>query len=155
MPTRSSRARAARRSPRQEPNPRRLHRSHALHRRLRQPVARRRARSPRRPRSPRCRHGRSRPDQRSHPRAVVLRARRRIAEAKPGWALSPTGLAGLRGRGGRAREDEASERNEKDVEPLASTEKTLRLMKTSALGRKTDVADWCFTAEGLGCRELN
>ena len=33
---------------------------------------------------------------------AVLRARRRIAEAKPDWALSAAGLAGLRGRGGRA-----------------------------------------------------
>ncbi len=31
---------------------------------------------------------------------AVLRARRRIAEAKPDWALSAVGLAGLRGRGG-------------------------------------------------------
>jgi hypothetical protein len=30
---------------------------------------------------------------------AVLRARRRIAEAKPDWALSGAGLAGLRGRG--------------------------------------------------------
>jgi hypothetical protein len=32
---------------------------------------------------------------------AVLRARRRIADAKPNWALSPAGLAGLRGRGGQ------------------------------------------------------
>jgi hypothetical protein len=32
---------------------------------------------------------------------AVLRARRRIAHAKPDWALSPAGLAGLRGRGGQ------------------------------------------------------
>ncbi|MEY9186504.1 MULTISPECIES: RHE_PE00001 family protein [Bradyrhizobium] len=31
---------------------------------------------------------------------TVLRIRRRIAAEKPGWALSITGLAGLRGRGG-------------------------------------------------------
>jgi hypothetical protein len=31
---------------------------------------------------------------------AVLRARRRIAAAKPDWALSAAGLAGLRGRGG-------------------------------------------------------
>ncbi|MGX7744017.1 RHE_PE00001 family protein [Rhodopseudomonas parapalustris] len=30
---------------------------------------------------------------------AVLRARRRIADAEPGWALSPAGLSGLRGRG--------------------------------------------------------
>ncbi len=33
---------------------------------------------------------------------AVLRARRRIAGAKPDWALSAGGLAGLRGRGGQA-----------------------------------------------------
>jgi hypothetical protein len=38
---------------------------------------------------------------------AVLRARRRIADAKPEWALSAAGLDGLRGRGGRG------ERNEK------------------------------------------
>src|SRR3984893_1276311 len=32
---------------------------------------------------------------------AVLRARRRIADAKPDWALSPAGLAGLRGGGGQ------------------------------------------------------
>ena len=30
---------------------------------------------------------------------AVLRTRRRVAEAKPDWALSPAGLASLRGRG--------------------------------------------------------
>src|SRR5580693_6420444 len=32
---------------------------------------------------------------------AVLRIRRRIAAAKPDWALSVTGLASLRGRGGQ------------------------------------------------------
>src|SRR5260370_12589382 len=32
---------------------------------------------------------------------AVLRTRRRVADAKPDWALSPAGLAGLRGRGGQ------------------------------------------------------
>ena len=32
---------------------------------------------------------------------AVLRTRRRVAEAKPDWALSPAGLASLRGRGGQ------------------------------------------------------
>src|ERR1700736_4168360 len=32
---------------------------------------------------------------------AVLRARRRIADAKPDWALAPAGLPGLRGRGGQ------------------------------------------------------
>jgi hypothetical protein len=40
---------------------------------------------------------------------AVLRARRRIAEAKPDWALSDAGLAGLRGRG--EREEEKGNRN--------------------------------------------
>jgi hypothetical protein len=42
----------------------------------------------------------------------VLRARRRIAAARPDWALSTEGLAGLRGRGGRAREEGTSNRKE-------------------------------------------
>src|SRR3982751_4125721 len=43
---------------------------------------------------------------------TVLRARRRIAEAKPDWALSPAGLAKLRGRQGvDGCEDETSDRN--------------------------------------------
>jgi hypothetical protein len=45
---------------------------------------------------------------------AVLRARRRIADAKPDWALSAAGLAGLRGRAGRTRDDEASDRDEED-----------------------------------------
>ena len=45
---------------------------------------------------------------------AVLRARRRIAEAKPDWALSATGLAGLRGREGRTREAETSDRDDGD-----------------------------------------
>lgn len=44
---------------------------------------------------------------------AVLRARRRIAAAKPDWALSAKGLAGLRSEGGQAdREDEAVDRKE-------------------------------------------
>jgi hypothetical protein len=50
---------------------------------------------------------------------AVLRARRRIAEAKPDWVLSAAGLGALRGRGGRAREDGASDRSGTDGEPLA------------------------------------
>lgn len=43
---------------------------------------------------------------------TVLRARRRIAEAKPDWALSPAGLVKLRGRQGvDGWEDETSDRN--------------------------------------------
>lgn len=45
---------------------------------------------------------------------TILRARRRIAEAKPDWALSPAGLAGLRGRGRGPREDEVSNRDEEE-----------------------------------------
>jgi hypothetical protein len=50
---------------------------------------------------------------------AVLRARRRIADAKPEWALSAAGLDGLRGRGGRGRDDEASDREGDDDEPLS------------------------------------
>ena len=46
---------------------------------------------------------------------AVLRARRRIAEAKPDWALSAAGLAGLRGRGGQG-EWEAERGNRKEGE---------------------------------------
>ncbi|MDX3806519.1 RHE_PE00001 family protein [Xanthobacter sp. VNH20] len=43
---------------------------------------------------------------------AVLRTRRRIAAAKPDWALSAAGLAGLRGRGGQGdREAERVNRN--------------------------------------------
>lgn len=49
---------------------------------------------------------------------AVLRARRRIADSKPDWALSAAGLAGLRGRGGRGWEDKANDRDEADDEPL-------------------------------------
>ena len=45
---------------------------------------------------------------------TLLRARRRIADAKPDWALSVAGLTSLRGRGGRGREEGASERDEED-----------------------------------------
>jgi hypothetical protein len=37
---------------------------------------------------------------------AVLRTRRRVADAKPGWALSPAGLDSLRGRGGQADREE-------------------------------------------------
>lgn len=51
---------------------------------------------------------------------AVLRARRRIAEAKPDWALSAAGLTSLRGRGGKGKGDgkEASDgyRSEDDDE---------------------------------------
>lgn len=50
---------------------------------------------------------------------AVLRARRRIADSKPDWAVSAVGLASLRGRGGRGREEETSEGNmNADDEPL-------------------------------------
>jgi hypothetical protein len=39
---------------------------------------------------------------------AVLRTRRRIAGAKPDWALSPAGLASLRGRGGEGRKRNGS-----------------------------------------------
>jgi hypothetical protein len=48
---------------------------------------------------------------------AVLRARRRIADAKPDWALSAAGLAGLRGRGGRGdREEDGSRKGESGVD---------------------------------------
>lgn len=48
---------------------------------------------------------------------AVLRTRRRIAAAKPDWALSAAGLAGLRGRGGHGdREAERVTRNEEEDE---------------------------------------
>jgi hypothetical protein len=48
---------------------------------------------------------------------AVLRARRRIAEAKPDWALSAAGLAGLRGRGEQGdRHAERGNRNEEEGE---------------------------------------
>jgi hypothetical protein len=50
---------------------------------------------------------------------AVLRSRRRIADAKPDWALSAAGLAGLRGRGGRGQEDEVSDREGEDGESLS------------------------------------
>jgi Protein of unknown function (DUF1612)/HTH DNA binding domain len=37
---------------------------------------------------------------------AVLRTRRRVADAKPDWALSVAGLASLRGRGGKAEREE-------------------------------------------------
>ena len=52
---------------------------------------------------------------------AVLRARRRIVDAKPDWALSAAGLATLRGRGGRGREDEASGREEEEEDDQPSS----------------------------------
>ncbi|KQW18143.1 hypothetical protein ASC80_22185 [Afipia sp. Root123D2] len=48
---------------------------------------------------------------------AVLRARRRIADAKPDWALSAAGLAGLRGRGGQGdrEEEDGSRKGESGV----------------------------------------
>ncbi len=40
---------------------------------------------------------------------AILRARRRIAAAEPGWALSASGLDSLRGRGGQGRPNQAGE----------------------------------------------
>ncbi|MEY9365232.1 hypothetical protein ABH994_008011 [Bradyrhizobium yuanmingense] len=47
---------------------------------------------------------------------AVLRARRRIAEAKPDWALSATGLASLRGRGEREQETDNRKEGEGSLE---------------------------------------
>ncbi len=55
---------------------------------------------------------------------AVLRTRRRIAEAKPEWALSAAGLAGLRGRGGQGdREAERGNRNEDEDEARGPEDK--------------------------------
>ena len=43
---------------------------------------------------------------------AVLRARRRIASANAGWALSSSGLGGLAGRGGRGRRPGEAARDE-------------------------------------------
>jgi hypothetical protein len=49
---------------------------------------------------------------------AVLRIRRRIADAKPDWALSPAGLDGLRGRGEEGDREEArgDDRDEADFD---------------------------------------
>jgi hypothetical protein len=47
---------------------------------------------------------------------AVLRIRRRIAAAKPDWALSVTGLASLRGRGGQGDREEAKGVDRDDAE---------------------------------------
>jgi hypothetical protein len=46
---------------------------------------------------------------------TVLRARRRIADAAPGWALSPAGLEALRGRAGQS---DATQPEVEDPEPV-------------------------------------
>ena len=48
---------------------------------------------------------------------TVLRARRRIADAPPAWALSPAGLEGLRGRAGQS---DVSDPEVEDPEPVDS-----------------------------------
>ncbi|WP_049769485.1 RHE_PE00001 family protein [Nitrobacter hamburgensis] len=66
---------------------------------------------------------------------AVLRTRRRIAEAKPDWALSAAGLAGLLGRGGQCdREDGSGDGEEEgddaldmDGDGAAETAEPLRL----------------------------
>ena len=47
---------------------------------------------------------------------AVLRTRRRVADAKPDWALSPAGLASLRGRGGQADREEGRVQPETEAE---------------------------------------
>src|SRR6202158_4592541 len=47
---------------------------------------------------------------------AVLRIRRRIADAKPDWALSPAGLAGLRGRAGESDREGARGGDRDDAE---------------------------------------
>ena len=48
---------------------------------------------------------------------AVLRARRRVADAAPAWALSPAGLEALRGRAGQS---DATDREVEDPEPVDS-----------------------------------
>ena len=48
---------------------------------------------------------------------AVLRARRRIAAADPGWALTPAGLAILRGRAGEGEGDPDTEPTSRDAAP--------------------------------------
>ncbi len=50
---------------------------------------------------------------------AVLRARRRIADAVPGWALSPAGLEALRGRAGQS---DATHPEVEDPEPVDDEE---------------------------------
>jgi hypothetical protein len=47
---------------------------------------------------------------------AVLRTRRRIADAKPDWALSPAGLDGLRGRAGEGYREGARGDDRDDAE---------------------------------------
>lgn len=70
---------------------------------------------------------------------IVLRTRRRIAEAKPGWALSAAGLAGLRGRGGQGDREEGSggrkkegegERDVEDADDVLEANEPLSLIET-------------------------
>lgn len=55
---------------------------------------------------------------------AVLRTRRRIAEAKPDWALSAAGLAGLRGRGGRGDRTEELDEQIESADDDADTANT-------------------------------
>lgn len=70
---------------------------------------------------------------------AVLRTRRRIAEAKPEWALSAAGLAGLRGRGeqgdrqaalGNRNEHEDEARGPEDEDSGADTGEAFRVAPT-------------------------
>ena len=55
---------------------------------------------------------------------AVLRARRRIAAAKPDWALSAAGLAGLRGRAGQGEWEAGRATGRKATEVLRATMRT-------------------------------
>ncbi|KIZ39790.1 hypothetical protein OO17_19410 [Rhodopseudomonas palustris] len=65
---------------------------------------------------------------------AVLRSRQRIADAKPDWALSAAGLAGLRGRGGCACEDEASDREANEAEQGPDGDDDHALARDEAVG---------------------
>ncbi|WXC84877.1 RHE_PE00001 family protein (plasmid) [Bradyrhizobium septentrionale] len=65
---------------------------------------------------------------------AVLRARRRMVEAKPDWPLSDAGLASLRGRAGKG------DRKEGNADPKDG--------KTNTIELREDIAEDGFDAEG-------
>ena len=66
---------------------------------------------------------------------AVLRARRRIAEAKPDWALSAAGLAGLRGRGGQGDREEGRTTGRKARDGSGATMRTRTRTRRISMGR--------------------
>ncbi len=68
----------------------------------------------------------------------MLRARRRIAAADPGWALTPAGLTILRGRGGEGEGDPDTEPTSRDEAPVMD----------HGLGAGDGISGNSFLAEG-------